>query len=67
MPEQPVDGNQPEEGQEGEVNGGMSNPSFLSSPATNTDMIYKDQGLFQVSVKLPHDPYKIQVMVGDKP
>jgi protein TIF31 len=22
-------------------------------------------GLFQISVKLPHEPYKIQVMVGD--
>lgn len=21
-------------------------------------------GLFQITVKLPHDPYKIQVMVG---
>lgn len=24
----------------------------------------KEQGLFQVSVKLPHAPYKIQVTVG---
>ena len=23
-------------------------------------------GLFQITVKLPHDPYKIQVMVGVK-
>lgn len=24
------------------------------------------QGLFQISVKLPHEPYKIQVMVGTR-
>jgi hypothetical protein len=25
------------------------------------------QGLFQITVKLPHEPYKIQVMVGGLP
>jgi hypothetical protein len=36
-------------------------PSICYILMANSSLI----GLFQISVKLPHEPYKIQVMVGD--
>lgn len=44
----------------------MSN-SLMGFAGTCANLAAEDQGLFQVSVKLPHEPYKIQVMVGVDP
>lgn len=31
---------------------------------SQANITFRYLGLFQITVKLPHDPYKIQVMVG---
>lgn len=41
----------------------MATPAQLSSKEAASGSHWA--GLFNVSVKLPHEPYKIQVMVGD--
>lgn len=58
MPPQ-ADGDQVE-GVEDETAGGMCDQFGHVEVAVSDSW----QGLFQISVKLPHEPHKIQVMVG---
>jgi len=55
-----TNGNAPEGAPEEDLSGGMLSTQ-TSSCLTDTNLIL---GLFQISVKLPHAPHKIQVMVG---
>lgn len=64
-PEQLTNGNHPEETQEEDNTGGTSLLSLMTQSCLHvTDRESSFTGLFQITVKLPHEPYKIQVMVG---
>jgi protein TIF31 len=55
-----TNGDAPEGAPEEDLSGGMlDTPALICLAYTNMT-----SGLFQISVKLPHAPHKIQVMVG---
>ena len=65
--EQLTNGNHVDEDQDGNIDGGGKICLQLSRGAveqgSNSSCLIL--GLFQITVKLPHDPYKIQVMVNE--